>query len=164
MFHLKQLSQFVGNGNACCWLYMTVTSSRRCGLRHRGQLPLCCGWSLRVILPEHCSTLWPYLGQLVGLKWHDVLPLQLWSDSPLTHGPTCQDPIRDFRHKDVSFLLSPPSSPHSSSRCIEVLNTRGEGACWVDGCDGLAGWLEGDQGQGCGAEKGLHSRAEKQGR
>ena len=44
--------------------------------------------------------------------------------------------------------MSPPPSPHSSSRCRGALhtgvNTRGERACWVDGCGGLAHWLEGD--------------------
>lgn len=47
--------------NVCGWLSLTVTSSCRCGLSHCGQLPLCSGRSLRVILSEHRSALWSYL-------------------------------------------------------------------------------------------------------
>lgn len=62
--------------DACNWINVTVASlSHRRGLCHRGQLPLCGGRSLRVILPEHCPALWPHLRQLVGLERHDVLPL-----------------------------------------------------------------------------------------
>lgn len=44
-------------------------------LRDRGQLPLCGGGSLGVILPEHCPAIRPHHRQLAGLKRHDVLPL-----------------------------------------------------------------------------------------
>lgn len=120
--------------NSCSPLCMTVTFSCRCGLCHCGQLPLRGGRSLRVVLPEHCPALRPYLRQLVGLERHDVLPMQLWPDCPLTHGSARWDPIRNLRpQRYFSFccLLSPPHihPPGAVGALRTSGNTTGGGAC-----------------------------------
>lgn len=82
------INDFLGGASIqCCSADLMHHSSCRCWFCHCGQLPLCSRRALRVILPEHCPALRPHLRQLVGLQRHDVLPLQFWSDCPLTNGP-----------------------------------------------------------------------------